>query len=115
MLQPFTTTGGARVGWANATWPLARLWVTPDSLTISVRLLGTYSFTPEQVSAVERYTLIPVLGWGIQIRHCKADYPQQVIFWCLGTPEILLRGIRDAGFSPVASSSPVPQRRGLAM
>ena len=114
-LQPFTTTGGAHVGWMNATWPLAQLLATTDRLTISIRLLGTYTFTPDQVSAVERYTMIPVLGWGVQIRHCRTDYPQRVIFWSVGSPDTLLRGIRDAGFLPAASSSEIPRGRGIAV
>ena len=115
MPQSFTTTGGARIGWTNATWPLAQLSATPDALTISVRLLGTYSFAPDQVAAVERYTMIPVLGWGIQVRHCRVDYPQRFIFWCLGSPDTVLRGIHDAGFVPRAPSSAVIQPRGFAM
>jgi hypothetical protein len=115
MPQPFTITGGARVGWTNATWPLAKLSVSPDKLTISIGLLGTYSFAPDEVSAVERYVMIPVFGWGVRICHCKADCPQQVIFWCLGNPDGVLQGIRDSGFQPAASGSSSPQRRGIAM
>jgi hypothetical protein len=115
MPQSFTTTGGARIGWTNATWPLAQLSATPDALTISVLLLGTYSFAPDQVAAVERYTMIPVLGWGIQVRHCRVDYQQRFIFWCLGSPDTVLRGIHDAGFVPRAPSSAVIQPRGFAM
>jgi hypothetical protein len=113
MSEPFTTKGGARIGWMNATHPFAQLSATKDALVISVRLLGTYSFTPEQVSAVERYTMIPVLGWGIRIRHCRSDYPERVIFWCLGNPDRLICGIRDAGFMATAPSSAVPHRRGM--
>jgi len=97
----------------NATHPFAQLSATKDALVISVRLLGTYSFRPEQVSAVERYTMIPVLGWGIRIRHCRPDYPQRVIFWCLGNPNSLLCGIRDAGFIPTAPSFAIPRGRGI--
>lgn len=103
MPHAFTTTGGARLGWINATWPLAQLSATPDKLTISIRLLGTYSFAPDQVSAITRYVMVPVLGWGIRIHHCNADCPHHVIFWCLGSPDTLLRGIRDSGFLPIAS------------
>ncbi len=115
MLNTFTTTGGARVGWANATWPLAKLSATPDKLTISIRLLGTYSFAPDQVSAVERYVMIPVLGWGIRIHHCNPDCPKRVIFWCLGSPDAVLEGIRASGFLPVASSSSFPEHHGMAI
>jgi hypothetical protein len=115
MPNPYTTTGGARVGWTNATWPLAKLSATSDRLTVSICLLGTYSFTPDQVSVVEKYVMIPVLGWGIQIHHCNPDCPKRVIFWCLGSPDAILRGIRDSGFLPTASSSASPQHRGIAM
>jgi len=115
MPHSFTITGGARVGWTNATWPLAKLSVSPDKLTISIGLLGSYSFAPDEVSSVERYALIPVLGWGVRVYHCKADCPQRVIFWCLGSPDTVLQGIRDSGFLPTASGSLLPQRHGIAM
>jgi hypothetical protein len=113
MPHPFTTTGGARLGWTNC--GLSKLTATPDMLTISVRLLGTYSFAPDQVSAVERYSMIPFLAWGVQIRHSRADYPQRVIFLSLGSPATVLQGIKEAGFSPSAPSSAVIQPRGFAM
>jgi hypothetical protein len=113
MLQPFTITGGARVGWTNATWPLATLSSGPDKLTLSVKILGTYDFAPDEVSAVEKLVWFPVLASGIQIYHCKADCPQRIIFWCLGSPESVLRGIRDSGFIPAATASARPQRRGI--
>jgi hypothetical protein len=115
MPQLFTATGGARVGWTNASWPLAKLSVGPDKLTLSIALLGTYSFTPNEVSAIERYTLIPLLGWGVRICHCRVDCPQRVIFWCLGSPDSVLRGIRDSGFLPAAASSALPRRSGIAI
>jgi len=115
MSQPFTMTGGARVGWTNASWPLARLSADRDRLTISIRLLGTYSFVPEEVSAIERYVMIPVLGWGVRIRHCKADCPERVIFWCLGNPDTALKGIRKAGFLPGATSSSTVKDRGIVL
>jgi hypothetical protein len=115
MPQSFTITGGARVGWTNASWPLAKLSASPDKLTISIALLGTYSFAPDEVSAVERYVMIPVLGWGVRICHCKVDCPQRVIFWCLGSPNTVLQGIRSAGFLPTATAPLSPQHRGIAM
>jgi len=115
MPHPFEITGGARLGWTNATWPFARLTAASDKLTISVRLLGTYSFAPEDVSAVERYVLIPVFGWGVRIHHRKTDCPQRVIFWCLGSPDKVLRGIRDSGFRAASSSPAAPQHRSIAM
>jgi hypothetical protein len=115
MHQSFTRAGGARVGWVNASWPLARISATAERLSVSVSLLGTYTFSPEQVSAVERYGMIPVLASGIRVRHHVPDYPQGIIFWTLGNPEAVLGGIRDAGFIPAALVSTPPGRRGIPM
>jgi hypothetical protein len=115
MPQFFTTTGGARIGWTNASWPLAKLSATPEKLTLSIRLLGTYSFASDQVSAIEKYVRIPVLASGIRIHHCNNDCPVRVIFWCLGNPDVVLKGIHDAGFLPSASSTSVHQYRGMAV
>src|SRR5262245_12783366 len=113
MQHSFTKTGGAQIGWVNASWPLARLGATSDRLTIEVSLLGSYTFTPEQVSAVERYVLIPVLAWGVRIRHRAPNCPERIIFWSLGDPDSVLRGIRDTGFVPAALVSISPVRRGI--
>jgi hypothetical protein len=115
MSSPFTATGGARVGWMNASWPLAHLTATPERLAIWVFLSGTYEFAPSQVVAIERYVMIPVLGWGVRIVHCRADYPRQFVFWYLDSPESILQGIRDAGFLPVASAAEFPPRRGFPL
>ena len=53
----FKSTGGARIGWISVSWPLAELSVTPRSLVIRAWLLGTYTFTPEQIVQIERYGL----------------------------------------------------------
>lgn len=59
--------------------------------------------------------MVPVLGWGVRIRHCKADCPGRVIFWCLGSPDSVLQGIRDSGFCPAASLAAGPQYRGIPL
>jgi len=105
MTQPLKVTGGARIGWMNATWPLARLSSTSDKLTVTAFLLGTYTFKPNQVSQVEQYGMIPLLGRGVRIRHCVPDYPEQIIFWCSASPDKLLLRIRESGFVPCASGS----------
>src|SRR5947209_164855 len=96
-------TGGAQIGWVNASWPLARLSATTDRLSITARLLGTYGFAPEQVSAIERHVLIPVLAWGVRVRHQVPEYPQRIIFWSFANPDAVVREIRYSGFVPAAS------------
>ena len=95
--------GGARVGWVSATWPLAKLTASHDRLIVTS--LGTYEFAPEQVEAIERHGSIPILAWGLRIRHNRPDYPESVIFWCMGSRERVLAEIQQTSFTPKAQSS----------
>jgi hypothetical protein len=98
-MKEYTKTGGASIGWMRrATWPFAELSATADKLTVEVSILGTYTFTSDQVLSVERYVIVPVLAWGVRIRHNLAEYPEKIIFWCLNNPDDVLNGIRNAGF-----------------
>lgn len=113
---PFEATGGARVGAVNASWPFAKLTARSGTLKISVRLLGgDYHFTPDTVVSITRHTVIPILGWGVQIQHCHPEYPTRFIFWSFGNPDALLAGIRESGFIPRAPASSIPLRHGFAL
>ena len=57
------------------------------------------SVNPGSLPRTASHRLQPV-GWGVRINHLKADYPEKVIFWCLGSPDTVLRGIQSAGFQP---------------
>lgn len=107
-------TGGARIGWTNATWPFARLSAAAGQLSISGMLLGHYAFSPDQVVALKPYGVIPLIGRGIRIVHTVAHYPEQIIFWCFGSPERLIDRIADTGFRPRATTVSRPQRDGMA-
>jgi hypothetical protein len=106
------STGGAQIGWMNATWPLARLTASAHQLSLSGLLLGTYAFSPSDVANLKPYGWLPILGRGIQIIHTNANYPPKIIFWCLG-PERLIRRINALGFQPRAPLTAVPKRNGI--
>ena len=91
-------TGGSRVGWVNASWPLAQLRCRRDRLTL--KSLGTCEFTPDQVVAFDIYGSIPLLANGLAIVHNRLDYPARVVFWCMGSRQRVLEQIRDTGFVP---------------
>jgi hypothetical protein len=105
-MKTFTKTGGARIDFANATWPFAKISIVENELILKVIWLGTYTFTPEQIYSIEQYTMIPFLGWGIRIQHNVANYPEKIIFWCLGgNPSNVLDRIRNAGFFQTNTNS----------
>jgi hypothetical protein len=70
--------------------------------------LGTYSFKPSDVVALERYGSIPILASGIRIKHNRSDYPENIIFWCLGGRERVLSALGQAGFVPAGQAGRRP-------
>ncbi|GAA0769374.1 hypothetical protein LRH25_02790 [Ideonella azotifigens] len=103
-LQSFR--GGAKIGWVNASWPFGKLSVEARQLTLTC--LGSYTFKPEDVVTIEPHGSIPVLARGIRIGHNRMDYPETMIFWCLGSREKVLDGIRRNGFEPQGETAKRP-------
>ena len=48
-MNQITQTGGARVGWLSASWPMAKLSVSEEALTLKVSILGTFEFRRGQI------------------------------------------------------------------
>ncbi|MBN1378319.1 MAG: hypothetical protein JXA04_03705 [Gammaproteobacteria bacterium] len=90
-------TGGARIGWANATWPFAKLIVTAEKLKLNVSFLGGYEFHKGQIISIKKYGFIPIIGRGIRIKHNIASYPQKIVFWTFGSPGKLIKNIEQTG------------------
>jgi hypothetical protein len=90
--------GGSRIGWVNSSWPFATLTVKANRVAISS--LGTYEFAPSEVVAIEPYGSVPLLASGIRIRHNRADYPETIIFWCMGSRDTVLKSLASTGFTP---------------
>src|SRR5690348_12204392 len=109
MTDRMTFTGGARLGWVNATWPFGRLTISPGQLTISLAFVGEYTFAPSEISGFER---CGIASNGIRIVHMRSDYPETIIFRCGGRAERVLDAATRAGFGTPAPSSP-PLRHGM--
>ena len=103
-MEEISVRGGARIGWVNATWPLAVLVASASRLRLT-SVLDTYDFLPSDVVSLERYGSVPFFASGVRIAHARSDYPSKIIFWYLGNPEVLIEQIRRAGFSPTAPAS----------
>ena len=105
--------GGARVGWVNATSPLATLSASSTKLAVSGLFVGSYAFEPNDVVTLEVFGSIPILARGLRIVHKRTDYPATVIFWPLRNPHRVIEDIRLAGFLPAASLPTVGKRSGM--
>src|SRR5690242_5065188 len=102
-MELYSFRGGARIGWFNASWPFARLRVGTDRLTLSC--FGSYEFSPSQVTVIEPVGFIPILFKGIRIHHNRPDYPEKIIFWCVGAREEVLDAISNSGFRAAGTPS----------
>jgi hypothetical protein len=111
-MEEISVRGGARIGWVNASWPLAKLVASASRLRLT-SVLDTYDFLPSDVVSIERYGLIPFFASGVRIAHARSDYPSKIIFWYLGNPEALIEQIRGTGFSPTAPASSERKWRGF--
>src|SRR5262245_860422 len=109
MNETVVFTGGALIGWGNATWPFGRLSISPHQLTISLAFAGRYTFAPSEVSRLERCGLA---SNGVRIVHTRADYPETIIFRCgAGRVQRVFDAATRAGFQVRVPSS--PPRRGM--
>jgi hypothetical protein len=99
-------TGGARIGWANATWPFASLKVTETELILNATIVGKLIFNPSDIKSIVVYDYLPVIGQGIKINHNVGSYKDNVIFWTFKNPADLIKEIEATGFlNPNAKES----------
>ena len=97
-MKKVNETGGARIGWANATWPFASLQVTETQLILNATIVGKLTFKPSDITSIEAYNYIPIIGQGIKINHCVKPYKDHVVFWTFKNPEKLIKEIENTGF-----------------
>ena len=98
MSENYKLTGGARIGRANATYPLADFYVDKNILKINASIVGNLVFRPEDIISIETYNFIPLLAQGIKINHKIQNYNPKVFFWTFKDPETVLTEIKRTGF-----------------
>jgi hypothetical protein len=77
MGSTFSQIGGARIGFINATWPLAQLSADRDA--IALRCLFKFTFPRQKIARLSRYRLF--FSTGLQIEHTVPRYPRFMVFW----------------------------------
>ncbi|CAD0008885.1 hypothetical protein [Flavobacterium salmonis] len=98
MTEKFTLTGGARIGMANASFPLADLYVDKEVLKINASIVGNLVFQPKDIISIEAYSSVPIIGNGIKINHRIEKYNSKVIFWTFKNPTTVINEIKKTGF-----------------
>ncbi|AFD05869.1 hypothetical protein [Solitalea canadensis] len=91
-------TGGARIGFAKASWPLVTLIVNKDQMELNASIIGNLVFRPADIISIETYSQFPIIGQGIKINHRVENYNQKVIFWTFNNPSVVINQIKQTGF-----------------
>ena len=92
MSQDHTEIGGLRWGasyWkgTNASWPFARLRVTPETISVSIDMVGfgseNFVFTRAELTRIKKKKGILPFSTGIIFEHTNSSYPPFILFWTL--------------------------------
>jgi hypothetical protein len=77
-MQTFTQTGGARLGWFNASYPMATLSGDSDALHLSC-LGREYHFPRSSIRQLRRHR--GLFSVGLRIEHTQDSLPEFIVFW----------------------------------
>lgn len=100
--------GGGQIGRLRSSWPFVTLTVNRDRLVLNVPLVGTCTFEPKDIVAIE--PIPDLLSRGLRIRHRVAACKENVEFLTFRDPRAIIEAIRQTGFPIVAISEP-PENR----
>jgi hypothetical protein len=89
-------TGGAKVGFLNASWPFAQLLVTQNRLDLHASILGSFAFAPGDIKNIEAVSGFS--GSGIRIHHTVEKYKKRIEFQTRKNPQIIIDQIKKTGF-----------------
>ncbi len=95
-MKQIKLTGGAKIGNAHATFPLASLCVTKDVLELNAGLIGTVYFQPKDIVSFENNS-----RWsnkGLKINHRVSSYKENIVFSSNENIDELIKQIHSLGF-----------------
>lgn len=77
-MNQFTQKGGARLDAFNATWPFAKIWITPSKIRLQI-FSKEYDFDKNDIVDLREFK--GLFSKGILIEHKRSIYPHHVVFW----------------------------------
>jgi hypothetical protein len=100
MTATFAQKGGIRAGEGlfsafNASWPFARLLVTPERIHLSC-FSYNYSFPKESIRRLSRHR--GLFSVGLRIEHSVPMYPVFLVFWTFKY-QALKKHLQEMGYS----------------
>jgi hypothetical protein len=104
-INELNVTGGARIGFARASWPFATLKVRSNQLELNAFIIGNLVFSPADVISIEINSSMALFGNAIKINHRVKDYNSQVIFLTFENPATLISQIKATGFLDASNQS----------
>jgi hypothetical protein len=94
MASTLSRTGGARIGYFNASWPLATLSATSDRIGLSC-VSREFSFPKSSIRRLSRHR--GRFSSGLRIEHTVSSCPELVVFWTFGY-KTLKDGLENLGY-----------------
>lgn len=77
-MATFSQTGGARLGWLNASFPMATLSGDQDALHLCC-LGREYHFERSSIRRLSRHR--GLFSVGLRIEHTQESLPEFIVFW----------------------------------
>ena len=87
-------TGGSRIGSRNLTIPFASLHIDKEKIELKSTGFKTLIFKPQNIVNLEKVYYAPFIAQGIRIKHNKAEYSENIIFWSPLKPEKIIDSIK---------------------
>ena len=100
MVSEFKCNGWVQAGRRRVygNWTMGTLTASSSALCISAPFFGRVVLSPQDVTELLKFSWVPVLWWGVTIRHLKPDVPPDLRFGSWISPAAVLSGILSSGF-----------------
>ena len=93
--QEFTQRGGVWSSVIYATWPFAKIFATPEKITLKV-FWKEYSLEGDQIIDLREYH--GMFSKGMLIEYNINNYPHRIVFWTFNL-EKLKKGLEALGYT----------------